>query len=73
MEKFTPLAKIYTAAGTDGMDKFHLCIIHNLVQFEEDFNSRTKKWVVRLSQTRPIPRSLDGDKNCNVGWGRLPY
>ena len=24
MEKFTPLAKFYTAAGTDGMDKFHL-------------------------------------------------
>ena len=38
----------------------------DLVQFEEDFNSRTKKWVgsgpVRwLSQTRPIPRSPDGD------------
>ena len=26
MEKFTLLAKIYTAAGTDGMDKFHLWI-----------------------------------------------
>ena len=26
MGKFTPLAKIYTAAGTDGMDKFHLWI-----------------------------------------------
>ena len=25
MEKFTPLAKIYTAAGSGGMDKFHLC------------------------------------------------
>ena len=25
MEKFTPLAKINTAAGTDGTDKFHLC------------------------------------------------
>ena len=25
MEKFTPLAKFYTAAGTDGMEKFHLC------------------------------------------------
>ena len=24
MEKFTPLAKFYTAAGTDGVDKFHL-------------------------------------------------
>ena len=25
MEKFTPLAKFYTAAGTDGIDKFQLC------------------------------------------------
>ena len=25
MEKFTRLAKIYTAAGSDGIDKFHLC------------------------------------------------
>ena len=24
MEKFTPLAKIFTAAGSDGMDKRHL-------------------------------------------------
>ena len=43
-------------------------IIDDLVQFEEDFNSRTKKWVgsgpVRwLSQTRPISRSPDGDIN----------
>ena len=43
-------------------------IIYNLVQFEEDFNSRTEMWwgqvgVDRLSQTRPIPRSPDGDKN----------
>ena len=43
----------------------------DLVQFEEDFNSWTKKSVVRsgpvrlLSQTRPIPRSPDGDKNIN--------
>ena len=39
-------------------------IIDNLVQFEEDFNSRTKKlrWSRWLSQTRPIPRSPDGDK-----------
>ena len=35
-----------------------------LVQFGEGFNSRTKKSVrsgVWLSQTRPIPRSPDGD------------
>jgi len=41
-------------------------IIDDLVQFEEDFISRTKKLsgpVVRLSQTSPIPRSPDGDKN----------
>ena len=25
MKKFTRLAKIYTAAGSDGIDKFHLC------------------------------------------------
>ena len=24
LEKFTPLAKILTAAGSDGIDKFHL-------------------------------------------------
>ena len=45
-------------------------IIDNLVQFEEDFNSRTKKWVrsgpVGLSQTRPIPRSPDGDKKKTI-------
>ena len=38
----------------------------NLVQFEEDFNSRTKKLRSgpdRLRQTRLIPRSPDGDKN----------
>ena len=39
----------------------------NLVLFEEDFNSRTKKlrWVGgdRLCQTRLNPRSPDGDKN----------
>ena len=39
-----------------------------LVQFEEDFNSRTEKWSdpVRsewLSQIRPIPRSPDSDNN----------
>ena len=28
MEKFTPLAKIFTAAGSDGSDKSHLCIGH---------------------------------------------
>ena len=36
-----------------------------LVQFEEDFNSLTEMWwwgPVGLSQTRPIPRSPDGDK-----------
>ena len=42
-------------------------IIDDLVQFEEDFNSRTKKlrWGGgdRLCQTRLIPRSPDGDKN----------
>ena len=39
-------------------------IIDDLVQFEEDFNSRTEMWSGgdRLSQTRPIPRSPDGDK-----------
>ena len=42
----------------------------HLVQFEKDFNSRTKKprsGGVALSQTRPIPRSPDGDKN--ITWG----
>ena len=38
-----------------------------LVQFEEDFNSRSEMWWgwwgYRLSQTRPIPGSPDGDKN----------
>ena len=38
-----------------------------LVQFEQDFNTRTKMWdwwmEWRGSQTRPIPRSPDGDKN----------
>ena len=40
-------------------------IIDNLVQFEEDFNSRTKmlQGLDRLWQTSPIPRSPDGDKN----------
>ena len=42
-------------------------IIDNLVQFEEDFNSRTKKLRSgggdRLSQTRPLPRSPNGDDN----------
>ena len=42
-------------------------IIDSLVQFEEDFNSRTKMSVEwgggdRLYGTRPIPRSPDGDK-----------
>ena len=39
------------------------------VQFEEDFVSRNEMWSgqVRLSQTRPIPRSPDGDKNiCGI-------
>ena len=42
----------------------------NLVQFEEDFNSGTKKLSggpVGLSQTSPIPRSPDGDKNWRLG------
>ena len=54
----------------------------NLVQFEEDSNSRTKKWVVRsgmdrLPQTTPIPRSPDGDINgiylslCSLGHQHL--
>ena len=47
-------------------------LIDNLVQFEEDFNSGTKKSVGwggvgssgdRLCQTSPIPGSPDGDKN----------
>ena len=41
-------------------------IIDDLVQFEENFISRTKKLsgpVVQLSQTSPIPRSPDGDNN----------
>ena len=47
-------------------------IIDSLVQFEEDSNSRTKKWVGwigldRLFQTTPISRSLDGDNN----WGPI--
>ena len=29
MEKFTPLQKFYTAAGSDGSDKFHLCHYHH--------------------------------------------
>ena len=45
-------------------------IIDNLVQFEEDFNSRTKKlrWVGgdRLCQTRLNPRSPDGDNKLNI-------
>ena len=46
-------------------------LIQNLVQFEEDFNSGTKKWVGwggpdRLCQTSPIPRSPDGDNNAGV-------
>ena len=31
MDKFTPLAKFYTAAGSDGIDKFHLWITLNIV------------------------------------------
>ena len=42
--------------------------IDDLVQFEQDFNTQTKLWdsigwIVRLSQTRPILRSPEGDKN----------
>ena len=42
-------------------------IIDNLIQFEEDFNSRTEKSVgmEKSPQTRPIPRSPDGDKKTN--------
>ena len=50
----------------------------NLVQFEEDFNSRTKKlrggvrWGLdRLCQTSPIPRSPDGDKNHALHTGSI--
>ena len=28
LEKFTPLVKFYTAAGSDGIDKSHLCCDH---------------------------------------------
>ena len=48
------------------------------VQLEEDFNSRTKKLRL-LSQTRPIPRSPDGDnklqfkKQTIVIKGKLVY
>ena len=42
----------------------------DLVHFEEDFNSWTEKWsggpVVRLRQTRLIPRSPDGDKKGTI-------
>ena len=43
-------------------------LIDNLVQFEEDFNSRTENWRSgenRLCQTTLIPRSPDGDKKNN--------
>ena len=46
-----------------------LCLcIDDLVQFEEDFISRTKKLSggVGLSQTRPIPRSPDGDNKMYI-------
>ena len=50
-------------------------IIDDLVQFEEDFNSRTEMWSGWLSQTRPIPRSPDGDKKRTeilpVWWKKL--
>ena len=52
---------------TDGVDLDAASL--NSVQFEEDFNSRTKKSVRSggwLSQTRPIPRSPDGD-NKSLG------
>ena len=44
----------------------------NLVQFEEDFNSRTKKLRGgdRLFQTRPIPRSPDGDNKAIISSSR---
>ena len=49
-------------------------LIDDLVQFEEDFNSRTKKSVGwggdRLCQTSPISRSPDGDKNLEENGGR---
>ena len=48
--------------------------LENLVQFEEDFNSGTKKsvglgGVGLLYQTRPIPRSTDGDKKLYFSYG----
>ena len=42
--------------------------IDKLVQFGEDFNSRTEKWwwgLNRLCQTRPVPRSPEGNKKIN--------
>ena len=47
MEKFTPLAKIYTAAGTDGTDKFHLWHLHthfNLVFVITSCDVCTNHW-----------------------------
>ena len=48
----------------------------NLAQFEEDFNSRTKKLVGsyqdRLSQTRPIPSSPNGDKKDLMKMNGIP-
>ena len=45
-------------------------LIDNLFQLEEDFNSRTEKLrsggVGLLSQTRPIPRSPDGDNKAQT-------
>ena len=50
---------------TDNLKSRDASASNNLVQFEEDFNSRTKKLrsgrVGLLSQTRSIPRSPDGD------------
>ena len=46
--------------------RYEFITVH-LVQFEKDFNTPTKKSRVGewLSQTRPIPRSPDGDNKLS--------
>ena len=43
-------------------------IIFGSVHFDKSFNIQTKKvaGMDRISQTRPIPRSHDGDKKCEL-------
>ena len=50
MEKFTPLAKIYTAAGTDGSDKFHLWIFVLLLKFA-GLSLHCIDWMIRSTYT----------------------